>query len=223
MKKAFGLGRNWRESFHWDLVSRRVAEVKMQIEDKHASSRKKFRIWQGALKSDIGNIVRAGIGEEMEEWIRWAQREEWEKIIVANLETSRKKDKVYDAKMAFLVYYNGEIDLDEKVRRLNTLMLNVANNVVLVAQVLASIPWPQAWHNGEDIFTHEERGSVANNFPIAKAAIQRVSEIWLNRRRQAFPAFGHSRKKSGDVGSRKSCWVSRRKETSLAVIFATWF
>jgi hypothetical protein len=51
--KAIEFGRYWRDSFQWDLVSKQVAEVKMRIEDRYASARKKSRIWQDALKSDI--------------------------------------------------------------------------------------------------------------------------------------------------------------------------
>jgi hypothetical protein len=40
MKRAIDLGRNWRESFHWDLVSRRVAEVKMQTQGRNSKSGK---------------------------------------------------------------------------------------------------------------------------------------------------------------------------------------
>jgi hypothetical protein len=41
-KKRFG--KYWDDSFHWDLVSKRVAEVKMPVEDRYAPSRKKFQI-----------------------------------------------------------------------------------------------------------------------------------------------------------------------------------
>jgi hypothetical protein len=95
-------------------ISKRVVEVKMRIEDRYANSREKFHIWQEALKSDIRHILQVSIGKDMEDFIRWAQKVEWDNIIVENLETSRKKDRQYDAKMAWLVYYNDETDEEER-------------------------------------------------------------------------------------------------------------
>jgi hypothetical protein len=151
----------------------------------------------------------------MEDFIRWAQRVEWDDIIVANLETSRKKDKVYDAKMAFLVYYNHEIDIKEKERRLNSLMLNVANNVVRMAQDVERIPWPQSWHDGEILDTQEEWDSVVENFPKARAAIQRVPEICLERRRLAFPSFWAQKREEWRSNFEKELLAFRRRNGEL--------
>jgi hypothetical protein len=114
------------------------------------NSRKKFQIWQDALKSDIGNILRARIGEDMEDFIRWAQRAEWNGIIVANLEASRKKDQYYDAKMAWLVYHSDEIDEEEiddakmawlVYHRWATLNRDVADRVIDHGNLLMDYPW----------------------------------------------------------------------------------
>jgi hypothetical protein len=123
------------------------------------------------LKSDIGNILRERIGKDMEDLIRWAQRVEWDNIIVANLEKTRKKDQVYDAKMAFLVYYNEEIDEEERERRWDTLDRDAADRVIDAGNILLDTPWPDSWHDGDIHYTQEEWDSTVENFPKARAAI----------------------------------------------------
>jgi hypothetical protein len=170
-KKKFGS--YWNDCFHWDLVSKRVIEVKMQIEDRCASSRKIFHIWQDSLKSDVGNLLRV----------------EWDTIIAGNLEISRKKDKIYDLEMTMLVYYNEEIPPKEKIRRWTMLDPEVVGRMLPILDLQRKVPWPQAWHDGENHYTQEEWDSVVENFPKALTAIQRAPEICLERRRLAAPTF----------------------------------
>jgi hypothetical protein len=208
-------GRYWRDSFHWDLVSKQVVEVKMRIEDRYANSRKKFRIWQDALKSDIGHILRASIGKDMEDFIRWAQRVEWDNIIVENLEASRKQDQYYDTKMAWLVYYNDEIDGEEMGRRWDTLDRNMADRVIDYGNMLMDYPWPQSWHDGEIQYTQEEWDSAVENFPKALAAIQRIPAICLERRRLEAPTFWRQQKEAWRSGFEKEFSKSRAKKEEL--------
>jgi hypothetical protein len=63
-------GKYWEDNFHWDLVSRGVAEVRMKIEDCQTPSWEKLRIWREALGSQLGGTIQDRIGEEMEEFIR---------------------------------------------------------------------------------------------------------------------------------------------------------
>jgi hypothetical protein len=254
-------GKYWDDNFHWDLVSRQVAEVSMQMEDPtanstrkleiwkeaqeleiknilqdrigdemeelirktqsgeldntvaevkrkiddpYAPSRKEFQIWQEALKSDIGEILQERIGDDVKRFIRWAQRVEWDNIIVANLEESRKKDKVYDAKMAFLTHYNEEIDIEEKIRRLNTLMPNVAKNAIYTALAIDATKWPQSWHlDDKNLLTDEEWDSEVENFPKAMEAIQGIPEIHLHRRKLAAPAYWTQQREAWRQGYEK--------------------
>jgi hypothetical protein len=114
-------GKYWEDSFHWDLVSRGVAETRMKIEDDQAPSWEKRRIWQEALNSQLGGIIQDRIGEEMEEFIRQTQRDEWDNTILKGLATARRQDKHYDAKLVLLTFYNDELDQDEKDRRRTSL------------------------------------------------------------------------------------------------------
>jgi hypothetical protein len=50
-KKKFG--KCWDDSFQWDLVSKRVAEVRMQIEDPMTNSSKKIQAWR--LAGEVGS------------------------------------------------------------------------------------------------------------------------------------------------------------------------
>jgi hypothetical protein len=124
----------------------------------------------------------------MEDFIRWAHRVEWDHIIVANLESSRRKDKNYDVKMTALVYYDEEIDEEERERRWATLDKKITYRMVDILNLQLDIPWPEAWHNGEILYTKDEWDPAVENFPKAMAAIQRVPEICLERRRLAFPS-----------------------------------
>jgi hypothetical protein len=130
----------------------------------------------------------------MEDFIRWAQRVGWDEIIVMGLEASRKEDQKYDAKMALLVYYNDEIDEEERETRWNTLDREIADRVIELGNILMDIPWPDSWHNGEDHYTLEEWNSTVENFPKALIAIQRIPELHRERRRSAFPTFWAQRK-----------------------------
>jgi hypothetical protein len=137
----------------------------------------------------ISGIIQERIGDEMEDLIRWAHRYEWYMVIVKNLETLRKKDKGFDAKMAMLFYYNE--DIEEMKRRWNTLIRTVANNAVAYCNKLAFTPWPESWHPRDEFIclTKEEYESVVANWPIAKAAIKDIPLRHLERRRLEAPSY----------------------------------
>jgi hypothetical protein len=141
------------------------------------------------LKSDIGDILQERIGEDMEGSIRWAQRVEWDNLIVKELDARRKKDQYHDSKLAWLVYYNDEIDEEERERRWDTLNKDIANRVIDHGNLLAEYPWPQSWHDGKDLYTQEEWDSTVENFPKALAAIQEIPKLHLEKRRLAAPTF----------------------------------
>jgi uncharacterized protein (UPF0335 family) len=95
------------------LVSKEVELVRMDIVDPMTNARKKTQLWRKAQESRLSGIIQERIGEEVEDLIRWAHSYEWDMMIVKNLEALRKKDKVFDAKMAMLVYYNEDIEEEE--------------------------------------------------------------------------------------------------------------
>jgi hypothetical protein len=199
-KRRFGA--YWDDNFQWDLVSRGVAEVRMQIEDCRVPAREKLRIWKEALKSQLGNIIQDRIGEEMEELIRQTQRVEWDKIIVANLETLKRKDRLYEAKMAFLVAYNDDLDEEEKIRRLKALSLTVANNVWNQYLFDIRVPRQTFWHFDDDYgLTNEEWDSAFGNFLKNQEAIRRIPEMHFQRRRLMAPNFGANRETRGEKSS----------------------
>jgi hypothetical protein len=140
----------------------------------------------------------------MENLIRWAQRVEWDGIIVKNPETSRKKDQVYDAKRAFLVYYNEQIDEEQRERRWDTLDRDVGDRVIDRGNFLIDVPWPDSWHNGDILYTQKEWVSTVKNFPKAAAAIQRIPELHGERRRLAFPTYWAQQKRNGGANSNRS-------------------
>jgi hypothetical protein len=132
------------------------------------------------------------------------------------LGTSRKKDKFYDAKMAFLVYYDDEIDLEEKTRRFDTLRLDVANNVVQAVHTLEWIPGPQSWHlDDENLFTDEEWDSTVEDFPKAQEVIQKVPEWDLQRRKLAAPEYWAQQKEAWCQNYEKELMTFRKDTETL--------
>jgi hypothetical protein len=98
--------------------------------DQNLDVRKKMLVWKKSLETDLAGIIRERIGEEMELLLKQSHQREWDTVILGKLGEWRRKDKVFDAKMAFLVYYNEDIDEEERYRRLNTLNLTAASDVV---------------------------------------------------------------------------------------------
>jgi hypothetical protein len=99
------------------------------------------------------------IGKKVEEFIRWSHSEEWNRVIVKNLEAFRMKDRMVDFKLACLVYYNEEIDEEERERRWYT--LRQAETAIDYCNSWVDIPWPESWHpdNGFLCYTQEESDS----------------------------------------------------------------
>jgi hypothetical protein len=218
-KRRFGA--YWDDNFQWDLVSKGVGEARMRMENCCVPSREKLRIWREALKSQLGGIIQDRIGEKMEELIRQSQKDEWDKIIVANLESSRKKDKMYDAKIASLVAYNSDLDEDEKHRRLNSLNLTVASHVWThyLLEHEFEFPWPDSWcclgELGEVPITVEEWNSAVDNFPKALKAIERVPDWHLHHRRLAAPEFWRQQKEAWRKEFEAASVVFRKNKEEL--------
>jgi hypothetical protein len=95
-------GAIWREAYYWDKVSREVEMIRARIEAPMSSSQR-WSLWNEALETDLAEILEERIGGRIEKAIKRAQRHEWDTEIVDNLDSLRAKDKVVEAKLAFLV------------------------------------------------------------------------------------------------------------------------
>jgi hypothetical protein len=58
----------------------------------------------------LAGIIQERIGKEMELLIKLTHQREWDAAILSKIGDWRRKDKFIDAKMAFLVWYNEDID-----------------------------------------------------------------------------------------------------------------
>jgi hypothetical protein len=155
-----------------------------------ANVRRKMKIWDKALESDLAGIIQDRIGEEMDDLIRLSHRYEWDLVIVKNLESLRKKDRVFDAKMAMLIYYNEDIDEEETLRRWGTLNPIVVNNVINLCNKWAHTPWPESWHFGKKVrFTQEMWDSIDVNWERAEEPIKDIPKRHLERRRLEAPIY----------------------------------
>jgi hypothetical protein len=148
-------------------------------------------IWREAQELEIKNILQDRIDTEMEELIRKAQRDEWDNIIAAKLESSRKTDQYYDIKLAWLVYCNDEIGEEEWERRWDTIDSDAATRVIEDGNWTADCLWPQSLHpdNDEVPFAQEELDTIIKNFPRAVDAIKKAPDFCLQRRRLEAPDF----------------------------------
>jgi hypothetical protein len=121
--------------------------------------------------------------------------------------------------MAWLVYYNEEIDEEERERRWNTLDRDIADYGIDFANGLADIPSPKSWcHHGdlEDTpVTDEEWESAFNNFPKALEAIKRVPEMHLERRRLMAPLFWRQQKEAWRQDFEKEFTIFLKKKEKL--------
>jgi hypothetical protein len=191
-------GKYWEDNFHWDLVSKQVAEVRMQIENPRMISRQRAVIWQKAQDLEIKNILRDRIGTDMEDLIKRPEQEEWDRFFVPNLERLRKADREFDAKMAWAVYYHDEIDENERGQRWDTRDREIADEVIDYAYFLMDFPWPQSWRclgDLEDVpVTDEEWNSALENFPKALKAIQKMPDLHLERIKREAPSFWAQKK-----------------------------
>jgi hypothetical protein len=106
-------------------------------------------------------------------------------VIAKNLAVSRKRDQNYDFKLSVLVYYNEEIDEEERERRWGTLYPSSANSGIDYCNSWVDIPWPESYHADEGLlcYTVEEYESCRANWPIAEEAIKDIPKNHLERRR----------------------------------------
>jgi hypothetical protein len=85
-------GKYWDDNFQWDLVSKRVAEVRMSIEDPKKNSSQKTQYWKTIMNTEFKSIVQHRIGKEMVALVRQQQRVEWDRRIVSFLQQRRARD-----------------------------------------------------------------------------------------------------------------------------------
>jgi hypothetical protein len=188
-------GKYWDESFTWDLVSKKIAEVRMFIEDPRSNSSQKTQFWKKIMESEFKSIVQQRIGKEMVALVRQLQRVEWNRIIIPTLRSQRAKDKAHDCKLTIMTWYNPELPAEEKNRRLNTLDPETVYRTVDYLRILKNVPWPQSCHYDDDFgMTNEEWDSAFGNFSRNQRTIQKVPELHLHRRRLMAPEFWHQQR-----------------------------
>jgi hypothetical protein len=124
------LGKYWDDSFKWDLVSRKVAEVRKTIEDPRSNSSQKTQYWKSIMGTEFKSIVQRRIGKEMTALVRQLQRKEWDQVIIPSLNRERLRNPNYDYQLTMMTFYNPELPAEEKNRRLNMLDPNVVRDVV---------------------------------------------------------------------------------------------
>jgi hypothetical protein len=178
-------------------------EVQMQIESPYTSARRKYQVWQEALKTDLTGILQERIGEEMENLIHEAQKREWDRYVAMNLEIGRKRDKQFDVKLATLIHYNDEIDEDERGRRWDSIDRGIADEVIDQLNAIPEVPWPEKLR-GAYSYTDEEWDSAVKNFPMAQKAIQKIPAMHLERRISGHQQFWSHQREHGVKSSRKS-------------------
>jgi hypothetical protein len=96
--------------------------------------------------------------------------------------------------LASLIYFNEEIDEEERERRWGTLNREIARRTVLWTDALVAAPRPIMWHDGADRYTAEERNSTTKNFIKARMAIQSIPDKHREKRRADFRGYWNSKK-----------------------------
>jgi hypothetical protein len=187
-KDQFKLGRDWKERFTWDLVAREIALSWNYLRTYGTDPRKYLQCWKTLLKQGTGPIL-AGIKAEVEERYWSLHRKEWD-AYVADIKTLRRKDRYWDCKMAYLIFYNEEIKGEEKGRRWDILDASVVDRVLCTCEALETAPVPLTWHmNDTPKLTEEMWVSVGENWDLAVEAIQDVPKRHLEKLRESHDEY----------------------------------
>jgi hypothetical protein len=189
-KDKLELGYDWKEEFTWDLVAREIALARNSIRCNGGCDPRIARTcWQRLLETGTRDTLEAELEEEVETRIQHLHVREWDEFI-SNIDFHRKKDKVFDARMAFLIYYNDDISDEERERRWNTLMIPVANRVIETCNADFLAPKPLTWHLDEEPkYSEEEWQAVDENWARATEAIQDIPGRHLEKMRKSHNAY----------------------------------
>jgi hypothetical protein len=179
------IGRDWKEDYTWDLVSREVALTWSNIKRFGGDDPRKAQvIWFKALKEGNKNILLARLKSKVIQHIDNLHVQEWNRF-VKNADLLRKQNDGWDA-ISALTYYNDDIRWEEKQRRWLTLHLPTAEAVVNKCTAIAQAPKPEGWHSVKKCkFTQEMYDSidyVLENCP----ELDYIPEVHLEKRRQMF-------------------------------------
>jgi hypothetical protein len=129
------------------------------LRDGGPDPRKIREIWRKALHDGNSTILKERLGKDVKSVISCMHQREWNPTIVKDLQAHRRRDKVFDCKMAMLVYYNKDIGEEEMQRRWRTLDMAVVWKAVEYCNALATAPKPEGWHKGRTLLSLRKCGT----------------------------------------------------------------
>jgi hypothetical protein len=160
--------------------------------------RGKMRVWKKALDSSLADIIQERIGEDMELLIRTTHSLEWDLLISMKLKDLRRKDKDIDRKLTALVYYNDDIDEQERERRFKTLNRKMSNGEIDRCNALTLAPSQESWHvllDDEPGYTDEIWESLAQKIQThGWNAIGGIPQKYAERFRVETPRYWAQRR-----------------------------
>jgi hypothetical protein len=146
----FFIGPEWKDDFTWDLVSRKVESTRGRILRFSIKPWMKSRVWREVLQTNWGGILREKYGEEIEAHIRLSHQQEWDRWVRQKLSSTRRCNRNADIELALLIYYNEDIETEERARRWEMLRWEIVEPYLKACISLDQAPKPLTWHFGDN-------------------------------------------------------------------------
>jgi hypothetical protein len=159
--------------------------------------------WEIAMEDQEGSPMLKEIYEEaFLDLIPDLHKLEWDEVVIKNLRKIRRQDPYFDFKAACLIYYNDDIDMEEKDRRWDMLDLNQTNQAIDLCNALRESPMQEGWRRkrkSHALFPKEWKHAIRDSWEDKLEALKNLHTWTLERRRKDFEPFYSQERRTWEV------------------------